>query len=510
MTAFMRTLIRAQKLFQCATLLYAGCAIHGCGQVVSGCMKVVGMSQASSDLVARDTLRSSICADLIRVGLVVEERDSSGEQLRMRCNESLGLFLPMLAAFDVRLVPYERRDTCPVAFCTALLTHHRKRKGGNDTVPSKVPAGGQGRTAADAALGCVGELTERMSLFPQPDRDLRISTYDPRQSQVGAGPLLGYSVSQENLLSGRPAKDGDQRVGTQDIWSATHLPRVSITNVTTREVAQLPAYCVLFDCDTPGGENVPPVASTVGCAVWRTLEGARERAALELVERDAVAQFWYNRLGITEIGDGLLADLLPTEMLAYLDVSPRKRGFYIVDTDLPVHVACAISHDGHGFNAAFGSAADWTLAKACESAIQELLQSENALDLMDKAYPRHERRDKGGDQLPRQLRYARTQSILEDLPLSSVTSIDTSSQVERTSHSFGNLLDAFETRGIEIWEFDATRHDLRVPCIKLLSPDLCSWEPKFGKSRLFTGVVERGLRNTPAMEPEFATRPFPF
>lgn len=72
------------------------------------------------------------------------------------------------------------------------------------------------------------------------------------------------------------------------------------------------------------------------------------------------------------------------------------------------------------------------------------------------------------------------------------------------------LLQACLDRGFDVWEFDATRPDLQIPCIKLFSPDLCTWEPRFGRKRLYQGVVDRGLRSAPASEAEFAARPFPF
>jgi ribosomal protein S12 methylthiotransferase accessory factor len=97
---------------------------------------------------------------------------------------------------------------------------------------------------------------------------------------------------------------------------------------------------------------------------------------------------------------------------------------------------------------------------------------------------------------------------LNDLPLGKVQET-VGGQLERR-FSYDDLLQSCSERGIDIWEFDATRQDLGIPCVKLLSPHLCGWEPRFGKARLYQGVVDRGLRSSPAEEAEFAARPFPF
>ncbi|GAB2205786.1 hypothetical protein ROS1_26020 [Roseibium sp. ROS1] len=200
--------------------------------------------------------------------------------------------------------------------------------------------------------------------------------------------------------------------------------------------------------------------------------------------------------------------MLPPDLVQYLDDQPREWELLHVDTDLPVQVVICVSHDVYGRGSAFGSSAGWDTAQACTSAIQEMLQSENALSLMDKSYPASHGTKEALRSLPRQLAYARERVIFEDLPLQGA--VATRPEVLEKTSTFESLLQGCFDREISLWEFDATRQDLAIPCIKLLSPELCSWEPRFGKKRLFDGVVERGLRDIPASEAEFAARPFPF
>ena len=71
----------------------------------------------------------------------------------------------------------------------------------------------------------------------------------------------------------------------------------------------------------------------------------------------------------------------------------------------------AVSCEAGGSRAAFGSAASWDLPSACERALLEMLQSENALELMDKAYPEDRSDESRSGAVPRQLAYARHHSV---------------------------------------------------------------------------------------------------
>ncbi|MBN9670406.1 YcaO-like family protein [Roseibium aggregatum] len=449
-------------------------------------------------------LKSQTIAGLRRVGLA-SATNADGEAVGLEFDAALSLFLPLLGSFDIKLVPLRRADDCPVRFCTGLLERDREAADENRSPVRPLPAGGQGATLRDAALSCLGELAERLSLYTLGATDDRVFQKDVEQSEVGLGSLLGFSQSQEVAvgegLSGDVEGGG---VGTVD-WNRFTDLFVKVRRLGAKDTAQLPHYGVLFNAAGVKVGGLPGVASSIGCAVWTDLEGARERAFLELVERDAVAQMWYNRLGITSMEKEVLAAFLPEPFFTFLSGSKRRWNVFHVSTDLPAHVVLAVSHDRDGYGTAFGSAAGWSAASACRSALEEMLQAENSLELMANAYPDGKTPDRG---LPRQLRYARQRSVFEDLPM---TDMDRATETHlQEEFSYEALVQHCLERNLAVWEFNATRSDLNIPCVKLLSPDLCSWEPRFGKSRLFTGVVERGLRVSEATEAEFAARPFPF
>ncbi|MES0882254.1 YcaO-like family protein [Roseibium sp. SCP14] len=454
----------------------------------------------------RAVLPEQIVCDLQRVGLLNRAENGGESGLRM-VEADLSLFLPLFHSFDIRLVPMTR-DACPLYFCTGILTFETSLVRHEKGEQASVPGGGQATTAARAALGCLGELAERISLWTLAEQDTRVFLKQDILPEVELGRVLGLSSTQELSVAKRLDLTPEPSMEDRPNWNVVTNRRLKVRSLTDDKFFQLPSIGVLFhELEREAGYSLS-FASSTGCAVWKELAGARERALQELAERDAVAQCWYNRLGITEVEKGFVREILPENLMRFLDDRKRRWGIYSVDTDLDVHVVMAVSFEDGGRRAAFGSSAGWNIVSACDSALQELLQAENSLELMERAHPT----DKSGNPVagmePRQLAYSRHRSILEDLPLQSAPLVNEAEL--KKEFDFTGLLTSCIDRQIEILEFNATRPDLGIPCIKLLSPDLCSWEPRFGKKRLYQGVVERGLRDRPATEAEFKARPFPF
>jgi ribosomal protein S12 methylthiotransferase accessory factor len=469
-------------------------------------MEKSGQLNFDDAMLVGNRLSPQLVADLKLAGLLISE-DSDGEEVLRIADQDLFLFIPMLTSFDVRLVPVSK-EGCPVRFCTGILKPISDQPQSQEKPINPIPAGGQGRTPAAAAFGCLGELAERLSLCTLGESDPRVFSRNGLQPEVGLDRILGLSEAQFQKISRKINWEPGRLHGGEIDWEQMTNRRVKVHRLGGADCAYMPSLGVLFhEFEQITGTDLS-FASSAGCAVWRALEGARERAFLELVERDAVAQAWYNRLGITMLPVEFLRDELPVSLIAFLENPTRSRRLYRVATDLDVHVVLAVSFQDDGKGAAFGASAGWNIASTCEGAVQEMLQGEISLELMERAYPSESGMDRAGSGFPRQLIYAREKSIFKDLPLNDVATVQ-EAELAR-SYSYDGLLQSCLDREIDVWEFDATRPDLNIPCVKLFSPELCSWEPRFGKKRLYDGVVQRGLRPTVASEAEFAARPFPF
>lgn len=457
-------------------------------------------------------LAPQMVEDLVRVGLVALPAGESGKGAAT-VDDGLRPFLPLLRRYAPRLVPMEREGS-PVWFCTGILDHRSEGEGVGGLASRRIPAGGQGETARKAALSCLGELAERVSLCTLGAADPRVRQVPGGQPEVGLAALAGLSAAQAGALVERLGAAAGRGADASAILARMSARRVDIRNIYEGKSGQVSSLAVLFGEAEQAIGQAAGLVSTVGCAVWPTPEGARARALLELAERDAVALAWHNRLGITSIDDAWLRGNLAHDVYDHVRLRSRVTRLFALQTDLAAHVVIAFSWENQAgkentgarsaWRCAFGSAAAYDLASAGRSALEELLQSENALDLMEKAHPQ----DSGATaRVPRQLAYARSGNLLRDLPLAQAQPLDLRRAQQVFSHE--DLLASCATKGADIWEFDATRPDLGIPCIKLLSPDLCTWEARFGRSR-FYGEPSSRRHGDPAVEAELAARPFPF
>ena len=117
-------------------------------------------------------------------------------------------------------------------------------------------------------------------------------------------------------------------------------------------------------------------ADSNGCAAGNTLAEAIVQGFLELVERDAYAIWWYNRLQRPELDLSRFDDSYVRELQKQLAATGRKLWVLDVTSDLGVPTFVAITHwmkDGRE-NVEFGSGAHFDARIALLRALTELNQ----------------------------------------------------------------------------------------------------------------------------------------
>ncbi|MBO6755388.1 MAG: YcaO-like family protein [Roseibium sp.] len=443
----------------------------------------------------------SVLGDLLRVGILV--RSDGGLALGNDVDlQTLRLFWPLLSEFGPRLRPV-RIAGCPVHFCTGLVNAVAGAKAHEPAVSGRMASGGQGASAGLAAIACLGEMAERISLFIRPDgTDERLQSRCDTLLDLDAGAFLGFSPAQTRALWGRIAGAELQSDGGPHEWSALSDDRVHVTHMRTGQSAQLAAFAVMLG----GGQAHPPfLGSTVGSAVHGTIEEATRRALLELAERDAIARAWYNRLWITSVPGRLVAQNMCSPLADFLEQRARVTAIFRVQTDLKVHVFAAVSHAPDGYGGAVGFAAARCVPEAMDGAVREMLQGEFSMQLTAQAAKKA-----GTDpsHASKALAYGRSVRISDDLKLGEWPAAETS--VLERIYGPDELIESCFDEDIDLWLFDATRSDLKMPCAKVLSPDLCSWEPRFGKRRLYPKSAFDDPAQRRSLEEAYSRRPFPF
>jgi bacteriocin biosynthesis cyclodehydratase domain-containing protein len=235
-----------------------------------------------------------------------------------------------------------------------------------------------------------------------------------------------------------------------------------------------------------------------GCAAGNTREEAIVQGFLELVERDAYAIWWYNRVRRAEVDLDQFDDSYVRDLKTQFANHGRKVWVLDVTSDLGVPTYVAMMHwmkDGQE-NIEFGSGAHFDKRIALLRALTELSQflsiglmgggsgEKPSLDgvtpLKLENYP---------FLLPATHPVASPELGI-DVPLDSVREqVEASVEVARRA-------------GHDFMVLDQTRPDVEVPVVRVIVPGLRHFYRRFGPGRLYDVPVKLGWLDKPLAESE--------
>ena len=337
---------------------------------------------------------------------------------------------------------------------------------------------GSGLSPHQAFEACVGEGIEYLSQFVRAD--------DP----IEFGPLANYGE----------VYDPDTRRFISAVLAFTNVDSgQSIAWIAARRVrdgapVQFP---VDLCCRRPASQQdlTPPLKLSTGCAAGPTVEAAALHAALELVERDAVALWWRGGRRGRPIAEGSAAGREAAELLAQMRQGKAHRQSWLLEitTDIGIPAVVAVSTGSDGFGCALGIAARLSLSAAARAAIFELIQMELGQHVV--AAKRRESGDEGlNENDRRQLRLA----TLFDTKACGLLRPEgepsgTSGEVpDDPAIGLQRVNERLEARSIAVHMLDLTRPDLEVPVVRILAPALQLEPCQIVSARLAQTVRETG------------------
>ena len=210
-----------------------------------------------------------------------------------------------------------------------------------------------------------------------------------------------------------------------------------------------------------------------GCAAGNTREEAIVQGFLELVERDAYAIWWYNRLRRAELDLSAFDDSYVRDVQTQFADAGRKLWVLDVTSDLGIPTYVAIMHwmkDGQE-NIEFGSGAHFDRRIALLRALTELSQF-LSIGLMPAKNP-----------------------IVP--PAAGIKLAD------NTRDQVLACVDIASRAGLDFLVLDQTRPDVEVPVVRVIAPGLRHFYRRFGPGRLYDIPVKLGLLDRPLPESEF-------
>ncbi len=242
-------------------------------------------------------------------------------------------------------------------------------------------------------------------------------------------------------------------------------------------------------------------ADSNGAAAGSYFEDAALQGALELVERDAVAIWWTNRLTRSRVDLDSLNDPFIDELRTFYGA--RNRTFWVLDvtSDFKVPVAVAVSQreTGPTRDIVMGFGAHFDPRIAISRALTEMNQFMPAvLDIGEDGHTRYGTADQDAitwwktatvDNQP-YLTSTLPSVRLEDLPRAPAGSV---------TKLLLELFSRIEGKGLEILILDQTRPDIGLPVVKIVVPGMRHFWARYAPGRLFDVPVTEGwLENAKA------------
>ncbi|MGH9318714.1 MAG: YcaO-like family protein [Vicinamibacteria bacterium] len=348
---------------------------------------------------------------------------------------------------------------------------------------------GRGWNEDDATIGCLAEGCERYSIFYQgAEPVVRASYQEIAGEAVHPRELLHFS---ERQYATRDA-DGSVEETTVPIPFDDFVPVdwVKARSLTGKSRLVPAAYSYLrhFQPSHPFC-----FADSNGCAAGADLDSAMERGLLELIEREAAAVWWYNRLPAR----GLPFEAFDDEFLRHAVEPFSRNGLRVwllqLSSDWRVPVVAAVSCAGDESSIAYAFAAGRTIDAAARSAITELVQT-------ILSYGRLRAR------APEDSRVAwRQRTRLLDRPF--LLPVGSVGKLSEEVACLSALLERARELGLDVLVVDLSRPEVGVPVVRVIVPGMRPLKPRFGAGRLFELPVSLGILSSALSEERLNSDP---
>lgn len=368
---------------------------------------------------------------------------------------------------------------------------------------TRILAAGKGTTEPQARASALCEAIERHSSCFRGDEPRRRARWDEvSDCAVHPEQILQFSDAQYasreryNRCYSHPKYWVSERFdNTRSIeWSAAwSLSHESIRWVPT-------AFCYFGYTDSTGQARFARADSN-GAAAGNTLEEAVLQGLLELIERDAAAVWWFNRLQRPAVDLACYGDPFVQRALERYRDAGRELWAVDLTTDLGVPVFAVVSRRlagpreeivyGFGCHLTPRVALLRAMTECDQSFVSALRLSSNPSDLYD------------GDRVTwlNSARVADHPYLLADasaaptrLPdLASLSTGDLRDEIQ-------DIVERLRRIDVETVVLDLTRPDMPLPVVKLFAPGLCHPWRRLGNARLFDLPVRLGWLAAPRRE----------
>ncbi len=337
-----------------------------------------------------------------------------------------------------------------------------------------IGVGGAGLNFQQAFSSCIGEAAEYLSFVDYGDGKL---TQKSGHSEPGISNTLAAWIS-----GGLGNADWEPAVQTK--W--VHLQQLG----GGKHKLSLPAeLCLRQPCPS---DIAPRLCESTGCAAGVTHEQATFSGLMEVIERDAIALWWYGGNQAAMANECVyFSDTFWQTAKHIRKKSDRKYWLLDITSDLKIPVIACLSSkpDGRVVIAGFAAHVDYQIA--AEKAFIEMCQMELAQELAILKQQQSGNRHLNAQDLiwlarHRQLstsRYSQFEPQHEAIP-------------ETCNHPAGYLqagLVQLKAAGMAAYVLDLTRHQIAIEAVRVVVPHLQSADPTWLTARLKNAALENNI-----------------
>ncbi len=247
-----------------------------------------------------------------------------------------------------------------------------------------------------------------------------------------------------------------------------------------------------------------------GAASGNTIAEAFVQGFMELVERDAFAIWWYNRLSYPEVDIASFMDPFLTQLVEHYRTE-YNRNVWVLDIThdfgIPVFVAVSERFDKKKRDICVSAGAHFDPHIALLRAICELNQYASVVlrstdDVSSYTYFDQECLDWWHNATLQNNPY-----LLPDSKAAKTTKADYPVIARTQAEESQACIDAVHTKGMEILVMDQTKPDIGLPVIKILVPGMRHFWARFAPGRLYDVPVEMGKLSKPTPEQDLNPTP---
>jgi bacteriocin biosynthesis cyclodehydratase domain-containing protein len=349
---------------------------------------------------------------------------------------------------------------------------------------------GKGSTAEQGEASALMESIERYSGIFQGDEirtARRFTDFDPGDA-IHPNDVQLFSEAQfQNRLAESP---DDSHPVPEPLDPSTKTEWSPVWSLRDKRFKHLPTGLLYFFY---GGFHT----DSNGCAAGNTREEAIVQGFLELVERDAYAIWWYNRLQRAELDLSQFDDSYVRDLQTQFADAGRRLWVLDVTSDLGIPTYVSVMHwmqNGHE-NIEFGSGAHFDRRIALLRSLTELTQF-MSIGMM------------GGGSGEKPSLDGINPLRLEDHPFllpseNPILPPAPGLEVHDNTRDQVNACVEIATRaGYDFLVLDQTRPDVEVPVVRVLVPGLRHFYRRFAPGRLYDVPVKLGLLDRPRPESE--------